>query len=298
VDASFPPSWLSAHVSFLSHANITNGTLTSRFEASPFCRRVREALVELKLDTHVRPCPRSTLTREGFVDDTHKHRAAAMELTLQGGWAADSMAFPLMLDRTEGKPIRESKEIVAHLWKHYGQDLPARQAEVHAWVQTSEERQQMWVKRLASLPGQRLFVVKTFVKMLSGLLADGDLPGLLAVSICRPHAGVMIQGDFFGRSGSTNTGTTLAKADSHDLPTLELWGVESCPRARLLRESLCEEQRAYIFRPAERGCVRLRAAHGEEANTPFLTDTSVGGFALCCDNNWALGDALRRIRGT
>jgi hypothetical protein len=221
-----------------------------------------------------------------------------MELTLQGGWAADSMTFPLMFDQAQEKPIRESKKIVAHLWKHYGQDMPARQAAVLAWVETSEQRQQAWAKRLAFLPGQHLLVMQTFVQILSGLLADGDLPGLLAVSICRPHAGLMVEGHFFGRSRSRNTGTRFAGLDSHATHTLELWGVESCPRTRLLRESLCEEQRSYVFRPAERGCARLREAHGEEANTPFLADTSASGFALSCDNDLVLHDVLKRLRGT
>lgn len=82
------------------------------YEACPFCRRVREALCALDLDHAVRPCPRVTLTSYGVVDGS-RFRPAAIEA---GGQAK----FPLLVDRTAGRTLYESADIVEYLFATYG----------------------------------------------------------------------------------------------------------------------------------------------------------------------------------
>lgn len=67
------------------------------FEACPFCRKVREALVWLDLDALVHPCPRGGTRFR----------------------AEHGPPYPLLIDN--GVEIRESSVIVQHLAAHYGQ---------------------------------------------------------------------------------------------------------------------------------------------------------------------------------
>ena len=63
------------------------------YEASPYCRRVREALCVLGLSVEVRPCPRETLRREGAFGGGARHKPEVIE---QGG----RLLFPFLHDRT------------------------------------------------------------------------------------------------------------------------------------------------------------------------------------------------------
>jgi len=74
------------------------------FEACPYCRKVREALSVLDLDAIVRPCPkRGPRFRE--------------EVKRRGGKAQ----FPYLVDPNTGKEMYESDEIVAYLFREYGE---------------------------------------------------------------------------------------------------------------------------------------------------------------------------------
>jgi glutathione S-transferase len=79
------------------------------FEACPFCRLVREALSALHLDVQIRPCPHGgTLFRP--------------EAERLGGKAQ----FPLLIDPNTNTTLYESRDIVAYLFRTYGQrDVPA-----------------------------------------------------------------------------------------------------------------------------------------------------------------------------
>jgi hypothetical protein len=80
------------------------------FEACPFCRLVREALTELDLDALIYPCPKGG----------DRFRPAAIRL---GGKAQ----FPLLVDPNRNEHLYESADIVAYLYRRYGQrDLPLR----------------------------------------------------------------------------------------------------------------------------------------------------------------------------
>lgn len=72
------------------------------YEASPYCRRVREVLTLLNLDVEIYPCPRGG----------KRFRKDVLEL---GGKAQ----FPFLVDDNTGDKLYESKEIIAHLFKHY-----------------------------------------------------------------------------------------------------------------------------------------------------------------------------------
>ena len=86
------------------------------YEASPFCRRVRETLCVLGLGALVLPCPRETLRAEGAFSPASPHRAAVQA---QGG----RLSFPYLVDRTAGVALNDSRAICEHLWRHYGEDV-------------------------------------------------------------------------------------------------------------------------------------------------------------------------------
>lgn len=73
------------------------------FEACPYCRKVREALSMLDLQAIIRPCPKAGPT----------YRA---EVKRRGG----KTQFPYMIDPNTGDEMYESRDIVTHLYRHYG----------------------------------------------------------------------------------------------------------------------------------------------------------------------------------
>lgn len=74
------------------------------FEVCPYCRIAREALSALSLDPIVYPCPRGgTLFRE--------------KVKRRGG----RYQFPYLVDPNTGVSMYESAEIVAYLFKEYGE---------------------------------------------------------------------------------------------------------------------------------------------------------------------------------
>lgn len=98
------------------------------YEASPWCRLVREYATILDLKLHIRPCPRQTLFLEGSFDDTSRFRSQAMNI-LKSHRQTDDLTFPLMVDQTHAEPIvlTQSYDILEHLWKYYGQDVLPKQ---------------------------------------------------------------------------------------------------------------------------------------------------------------------------
>ena len=91
------------------------------YEASPYCRRVRETLCVLGLPALIKPCPRETLQREGAYS---RHARNKPEILSQGG----RLLFPFLVDATAGVQLNESREIVEHLWRTYGGDVIERPA--------------------------------------------------------------------------------------------------------------------------------------------------------------------------
>ncbi len=72
------------------------------FEASPYCRKVREALVELDLDHVVRNVAKRSTRRP--------------ELVARGG----KMQVPYLVDPNTDTAMYESDDIVRYLWATYG----------------------------------------------------------------------------------------------------------------------------------------------------------------------------------
>ena len=72
------------------------------FEASPYCRKAREALCELDIDHHVRNVAKRSKRRP--------------ELVAQGG----RMMVPYLIDPNTSEAMYESDEIVAYLQRRYG----------------------------------------------------------------------------------------------------------------------------------------------------------------------------------
>ena len=73
------------------------------FEASPFCRRVREVLTLLNLDYEVFPCPKGGTKYRKIVKET-------------GG----KLRFPFLVDDNTGVSMYESQDIINYLFQHYG----------------------------------------------------------------------------------------------------------------------------------------------------------------------------------
>jgi glutathione S-transferase len=73
------------------------------FEASPYCRAVREALTALHLDVDIRPCPKGG----------KRFRPEAERI---GG----KQQFPLLLDKNNNTLMYESADIIDYLFHTYG----------------------------------------------------------------------------------------------------------------------------------------------------------------------------------
>jgi glutathione S-transferase len=78
------------------------------FEASPFCRLVREVLTELDLDAMIYPCPKGGT----------RFRPTVQEL---GG----KQQFPFLIDPNTDVQLFESADIIDHLRREYGDGRPA-----------------------------------------------------------------------------------------------------------------------------------------------------------------------------
>lgn len=84
------------------------------FEASPWCRRVRECAETLGLPLRIRPCPRETVMAEGVFTAKSAFRGVAQT-------AGGRVLFPLLVDEgADGATLYQSGDVVAHLWRVYG----------------------------------------------------------------------------------------------------------------------------------------------------------------------------------
>ena len=88
------------------------------YEASPWCRRVRETLCVLGLPALIRPCPRETLRVEGAYSTLARHKPGVK----------GRLIFPYLVDHTADVALNESRAIVDHLWQSYGTDVQEQPA--------------------------------------------------------------------------------------------------------------------------------------------------------------------------
>jgi len=92
------------------------------YEASPWCRIVREQMTFLGLNVLIKPCPRQTLFTEGAFNEHSRFRKEAFDQCKFNGHGTQ-FQFPVLVDETkvdDKKVITESREIVKHLWREYG----------------------------------------------------------------------------------------------------------------------------------------------------------------------------------
>ena len=82
-------------------------------ENCPYCRLVREALTELEIDVLIQPCPKRG----------ERFRAQAIA---QGGKAQ----FPFLIDPNSGVQLYESVDIIAYLYKTYGERAVPRRWQI------------------------------------------------------------------------------------------------------------------------------------------------------------------------
>lgn len=115
------------------------------FEASPFCRRVREVMTQLNLDVEIYPCPKNGT----------RFRPEVKAL-------AGKTKFPFLVDENTGVKLLESQAIIDYLFKTYG---------------NTGNTPKKW-QNLAKIPVQGLLV--TIVAALKGLKASPSNAGKAA----------------------------------------------------------------------------------------------------------------------
>ena len=89
------------------------------YEASPWCRRVRETLCVLGLPALIRPCPRETLRVEGAYSTLARHKPGVK----------GRLKFPYLVDHTADVALNDSRDIVEHLWNRYGDGVERPRAD-------------------------------------------------------------------------------------------------------------------------------------------------------------------------
>lgn len=111
------------------------------YDASPYCKRVRETINLLDLAVEYRPCPGA---RQGFSDELY-------ELT-------GRRTVPFLLDTRTNAQMFESSDIIVYLLKEYGPPEEAYDSKA-LWPITWEAfsvTTATWVALLRGLPGGRL----------------------------------------------------------------------------------------------------------------------------------------------
>ena len=205
------------------------------YEASPWCRLVREHMTHLGLSVLVKPVPRETLLAEGAFSAASRYRGEAMGIARRGllnnGSSKEHdgktfrLQFPMLVDasaRFNGSPVvlTESKAIIAHLWKHYGQGV----------VRPAVD---------AVLSGNRL----PFIVRFASLAGPSALRPLPSCGLLRTPS-----------------------AFNEKLLPLELYQAEHCSESRLVREKLST---------LEIACLYHNGNSSHKNATPVLIDPNV-----------------------
>lgn len=222
------------------------------FEASPWCRLVREYATILDLKLHIRPCPRQTLVMEGAFDATSRFRPEAMDY-LRKYHGTDDLTFPLLVDCTDSGSdptvIVQSYDILDHLWKCYGQDV------VPTKDNSKPRPDQRW--NATSIPFPLRFLV------------------LGAPSFLRP----------WPTCGIMKT-PSIWNHDDND-KELTLYQAEGCPESRLVRETLCTLEIPYLSSPTGNGSSHLLPDGTSETPVLIDGDTALQGANACQEYLWA-----------
>lgn len=184
-------------------------------ENCPYCRLVREALTELNLDVIIYPCPKRGT----------RFRSIAKQL---GG----KLQFPFLVDPNTDTKLYESIDIICYLKKTYGGEsnqhrLPNFLTHHLVKVPTSTAASLL---RL----GKGTFCSSHNTP--SSTTADNNNAQTDAHSITAPETATP-------ETASHENQCTAAKNES----LIQLYGFESSPFARLVREQLCVLEIPYIM---------------------------------------------------
>lgn len=186
------------------------------YEASPYCRRVRETLCVLELTALIKPCPRETLRLEGAFSAVARYKP---EVLANGG----RLLFPFLIDETAGVRLNESEAIVDHLWRTYGGDVIQRPAS------------DTWLNSMANDCGTLTSRSNSNQASASMLRRAIDFALLALPSMLRPWP---------------SAGLMSSASKRADQPLI-LHGTEHCEGSRAVRERLCEFQLCYLHIPCE-----------------------------------------------
>jgi hypothetical protein len=216
------------------------------FEGSPWCRLVREYTTILDLRVHMRPCPRETLFGEGVFTTQSRFRPQAMQ-HLKESLNTDDLIFPLLVDRTRSfhdpVVIRQSYDILTHLWGNYGQSVIPSKHNGHANSLRPDQR-----VNHPSIPFPLRFLL------------------LSTPSYLRP----------WPRCGVMRFPSTWDRDDE-----LILYQSEGCSKSRLVREALCSLEIPCLSIPVAKGSSNARLLNEilrkdetdlKEINLPVLHD--------------------------
>ena len=224
-------------VAFRSEPPPEHDLILYEFEASPWCRLVREYATILDLTITVRPCPRETLLfGEGSFSKRSNYRKEAMKWHQRKvhnptkDSEKDNLTFPLLVDRTartkekesDGSVIlTESYEILEHLWKTYGESvLPTHEHNLRS-DQIANASSASFARRFFSLSGP------SYIRPW-------------------PRCGLML---YPSTTIPNYTSTTAADERTQ----LILYQSEGCPESRLVREALCCLKIFYLSVPVAEG---------------------------------------------
>ena len=101
-------------------------SVVHEYEASPWCRLIREYLTILGLTAEIRPCPRQTLFMEGAFTAASRFRPEALRHLQSVGRDENDLKFPVLVDESSpNKPVvlAESYDILGHLWENYSESV-------------------------------------------------------------------------------------------------------------------------------------------------------------------------------
>lgn len=234
------------------------------YEASPWCRLVREQLTVLDLRARIRPCPRQTLWAEGAHSLEARFRPEALRRwDGTGAGTSGALTFPLLVDDTKqthrgvgdtnhsrgakdesSVVIMESYKIIQYLWKTYGRSVLPTDARHRRPDQRANDGRLPFVARFLSLA---------------------------APSYLRP----------FPRCGLMRTPSSFDSRSS-----LTLYQTEGCPASRLVREVLCTLELPYLSVPFGEGGShhhRITAISASDSNACSGDNTNIHDTDLWAD---------------
>ena len=184
------------------------------YDASPFCKRVREMINLLDLTVEYRPCPSA---RQGtFSDDLYRRTRRR--------------TVPYLIDPNTGEEMFESNDIIEYLLTTYGPSP-------HDF-----DRKALWPITFESFSINTSTAVAIFL----------DMPGASRQKNARP--------------------------DNEDMIPLELWGYESSPFVRPVREKLGSLCLPHKMISCSRGSANRDKMMGRTGRfqVPYLVDPNTG----------------------